>query len=77
MPPENMRISDPVIDPVVKAVIERQERVKACAAEVARVLNYFGCVLDAKVIISKAGTRMMVDIVPKPEPTIQPPKDPM
>jgi hypothetical protein len=56
------------VDSIVDAAIEEEQRVKACAAEVGKILDHFGCVLSPQVIISLAGTRMKVDIIPRKAP---------
>jgi hypothetical protein len=53
---------------MVEAAIEQEERVKACAAEVGKVLELYGCVLSPQVIIGMGGTRLKVDIIPKRPP---------
>jgi len=53
-------------DPAVEAAIEQEERVKACAAEVAKALDHYGCMLNPTAILGSFGIRMKVDIVLKP-----------
>ena len=52
-------------DLMVNAAIEEQKRMQACADELAKLLEHYGCELDPKVIISLRGTRLKVDIVAK------------
>ena len=52
-------------DLMVNAAIEEQKRMQACAEEVGKILDHYGCVLSPQVIISRSGTRIKVDIVAK------------
>ena len=52
-------------DLIVNAVLEEEQREQACAAEVGKVLEHYGCVLSPEVIISRKGTRIKVDIIAK------------
>ncbi len=50
-------------DLMVHAAIEEEKRMQACAEEMGKVLEHYGCVLSPQVIISRSGTRIKVDIV--------------
>ncbi len=61
-------------DLLVNAALEEEKRMQACAAEVGKILEHYGCVLSPQAIISNKGVRLKVDIIAK-MPVVPPVKE--